>query len=170
MSINVCPDDIFWILKHFITKLGMVMHHYVPNFQAQKLVCYIQDLGHSEGSYVWNMTVPTKPFELLIPLQLNLVLWHLIISQSVLWKKMDCCVQGQCHSKSQNVNVCLSGWYLLNCWTIYLQTWYGDASLWARVSCEKVGLLSSRPRSQWRLTEFKYSFLVHLLNHLSFCN
>ena len=39
--------------------------------------------------------------------------------------------------------------YLLNCSTFCNQTWYAFASSWARVSCEKVGLPSSRSRSQW---------------------
>ena len=30
MSVNVCPDDIFWIAKPFITKLVMMMHHHEP--------------------------------------------------------------------------------------------------------------------------------------------
>ena len=70
--------------------------------------------------------------------------------QECLMKKLDC-VQGQGHSKIQNVSKCLSKWYLLNRWTFYYQTWYGDASLWARLSFKKTGLLSSRSRSRLRI-------------------
>ena len=63
-----------------------------------------------------------------------------------LMEKWDCCVQGQGHSKFQNVNECLPRWYPLNWWTFYYQTGYGDASLWARVVCKKIGLQSSRFR------------------------
>ena len=28
MSVNVCPDDIFWTTEHFVTKLGVVMQHH----------------------------------------------------------------------------------------------------------------------------------------------
>ena len=39
------------------------------------------------------------------------------ISQSVLWgEKIDCCVQGQGHSKGSKCQ-CLSRWYLLSCVT-----------------------------------------------------
>ena len=30
MSVNVCPDDIFRIAKHFVTTFGMVMQHHEP--------------------------------------------------------------------------------------------------------------------------------------------
>ena len=45
----------------------------------------------------------------------------------------------------------LSRWYLLTRWTFYYHTWCGDASLWARLSVKKIGLLSSRWRSQLRI-------------------
>ena len=48
----------------------------------------------------------------------------------------------------QNVCECLSRWYLLKRWTFYYQTWYGGAWLWTRLSFKKIGLLSSRSRSQ----------------------
>ena len=47
----------------------------------------------------------------------------------------------------QNVNECLSTWYLLNCWTVYHQPRCVDASLWARLSFKKIGLLSLRSKS-----------------------
>ena len=50
----------------------------------------------------------------------------------------------------------LSGQYLWNCSTFFNQTWYGDASSWARVSCGKIGLLTSRSRSQWGFILSKY--------------
>ena len=40
-------------------------------------------------------------------------------------EKLDCCVQGQGHSKFQNINECLSIWYFLNRWTFYCQMWHG---------------------------------------------
>ena len=52
-------------------------------------------------------------------------------------EKWDCCGQSQGHGKFQNVNKCLSRWYLLNRWTFYYQAWFGYASLWARLFSEK---------------------------------
>ena len=50
--------------------------------------------------------------------------------------------------------LCLSRQHLLNCWSFWNhwtfsnQTWYGDASSYARVLCENILLLCLRPRSQ----------------------
>ena len=35
MSVNVCPDDIFWTVEHFLTKLGMFMQHHKPGCHAK---------------------------------------------------------------------------------------------------------------------------------------
>ena len=86
---NVCPDDIFWSIKQFTTKLGIVMHHYEPDCLLKRLVCCLQGQGHSEGSYNQNMTI-----------------------------------------------------YVF---------WSAD-------------VLSSRPRSQWRIIKTKYDFVMCLLN------
>ena len=51
-------------------------------------------------------------------------------------EKLDCCVQGQGHSKISKCQ-CLSR-YLLEHWTFYYQTWYGDASLRARLSFKRL--------------------------------
>ena len=29
-NVNVCPDDIFYMLECFVIKLGIVMHHHEP--------------------------------------------------------------------------------------------------------------------------------------------
>ena len=39
MSVNVCPNDIFWIAEPFITKFGMMMHHHEPDCLIKRLVC-----------------------------------------------------------------------------------------------------------------------------------
>ena len=42
MSMNDCPDDLFWIAELFcVTKLGMVMHHYEPDCLSKRLVCHL---------------------------------------------------------------------------------------------------------------------------------
>ena len=66
-------------------------------------------------------------------------------------------------AKVQNVNECLSGWYLLNCRTFCYQTWYGDASSWAGVSYKKIGLLSLRSRSQGGFIWSKYDSFYYIL-------
>ena len=49
--VNVCPDNIFWTTKHFVTKPGMVMQLHKPKCHAEKLVHLDQCQGHSKGLY-----------------------------------------------------------------------------------------------------------------------
>ena len=63
----------------------------------------------------------------------------------------------------QSVTECLSGWYLLNCWTFCYQTCYGNAASWTRVSCRKKNCFSSsRPRSQRGLIWSKYDSFYYI--------
>ena len=68
-------------------------------------------------------------------------------------KRLGCTVvfQVKVTEKVKNSSECSSKQYLLNCWNFCHQTWYGDALSWARVSCKKIGFLSSRSWSQWGL-------------------
>ena len=55
MSVNVCPDDIFWTAEYFVTKLGMVMQNHEPECRAEeRKVFYLQGQGHSKGLYDLN--------------------------------------------------------------------------------------------------------------------
>ena len=38
-------------LKHFVTKLGIVVHHHELECHTKRLVCYFRGQGHSKGSY-----------------------------------------------------------------------------------------------------------------------
>ena len=68
-------------------------------------------------------------------------------------KRSDCSVMVMVTytGRVQNSNEGFSGQYLFNCRTFCNQTWYGDATLWAKVLCKKVGLLSSSSGSHWGL-------------------
>ena len=59
----------------------MVVYYHEAMYHAEKLVHYLQGKGHSEGLYSQNM-----------------VWWYIIKSQSVLWLKIDYCIQDQGHS------------------------------------------------------------------------
>ena len=117
--------------------------------------CYLQGQGHSEGSYDQNMSLSTIFSELLIHWQPNLVCWYIMISQSVLWKKLITAFRVKVTVKGQNVNV-FSRWYLLNHLTFCFQTWYCDASLRIGVSYKEIDLLFSRSMSLQELTWSKY--------------
>ena len=88
--------------------------------------------------------------ELLILLQLNLALMAHHHKLDCPVKRLDCSVvvKVKVTEKVKNSSECSSGWYLLSCWTVCNQTWYGDAKSWAKVSCRKTGLLSSSSGSQ----------------------
>ena len=60
MSVNICPDDIFWIAEHFVTKFGMVMQHHEPESHADFFFfSYLHSRDHNEGSYDQIMTLST---------------------------------------------------------------------------------------------------------------
>ena len=132
--------------------------------------CYCQGQGHSEGWYNQDMTLSTVLSGLLIAWQPNLVLWYIVRSQSVLWKKLDYYIQGQGHSKGSKC-LCLSRIYLLNYPTFCFQTWYCVASLWFKVSCKKIDVLFSRSKSlQEIIIMIKiWQFALYFLNCWSFC-
>ena len=70
---NICADYIFGTADHFDTKLGMVMKRCEPECHAEKVVRCLQCRGHSEGSYVENMTICAVSSKLLVGLQPDLV-------------------------------------------------------------------------------------------------
>ena len=129
------------------------------------LFCYLQGQGHSEGSYDPDVTLSTIFSELWIPWQPNLVWWYIIISQNVLWKKCDNCIQGQ-GWRVKNVNVCL-----LNHQTFCFQTWHCDAATWVKMSCKKKLFAIFKVKVTARTHTIKiWQFLQYLLNCWSFCN
>ena len=60
--------------EHFVSKLGIVMHHYESKCHAKRLNCYFESQGHCKSSYDQNMTISTVSFELLILMFPNWVL------------------------------------------------------------------------------------------------
>ena len=172
---------IFWTVDSLATKLGLMIHHRMPEYPVVKV-----GLLHSESRsqqrikmLMFVQMISSKPPSILFP---NFVLWC-IIMQELLWskydsvccifwiadsfaaklclivhyhkpecfmEKLDCCVQGQGHSKISKCH----WWYFLKCWTFYYQTLYGNATLWARLSLKKivfVFFLSSRSSSQLQI-------------------
>ena len=145
--------------------------------------CCLQGQDHSQGSYDQNMTLFTILSHLLIPWQPKLVWWYIIICQSVFWKKLDHCSQGQAHSegsksvvakvkfteKVKNSSECSFGRYLFSCWTFCNQTWYGDASLGAECHARRlVCCLTVQGHTEGSFYQV-WLFLPYLLNCWSFC-
>ena len=127
---------------------------------AKRLVCYFQGQGHSKGSYDKNTSFyyifwTADPFVTKLGFVIH---YH---KPEYFMKKLDCCVQDQGYSK-----ICKCQWMFVqmisyDSLNLLHQSWCGDASLWARLSSKKIGLLSSRSRSQWRFkTYWIFMFLV----------
>ena len=105
---------------------------------CKRVFCYFQGQGHCRGSYDQIMIVPTTSAELLILLLPNLIWWYSTIRQNVLWRNVIVVFKVKVTATFQIVNECLSRWYILNHWTFCHQTWYGGATLWARLSSKKL--------------------------------
>ena len=136
-----CPDDIFWFVDSFTTKLGMVMRHHEPDCLRKRLIFCLQGQGHTEGSYSQNMTFCMSS-ELLILLELNLV-----------WLNCSDVVKVKDTREVQNSSDWASGQYLLNCWTLCSQTvlscwdlFHGKFVLVSlgKASCDRVALPNLR--------------------------
>ena len=83
---------------------------------AERVVCRFQGQGHSKGSYDQTMTVPTdllvcalspvnhrglhQGFTTDDPLATKLGLVVHYLRPECLMEKLDCCIQGQSHSKN----------------------------------------------------------------------
>ena len=134
MSVNVCPDDIFWIIEDFVTKFGMVMQHHQPvSCKICFVVVAIFKVKVTARAYDGSMTLSSIFSELFDSLatKLGLIVRHY---------KPECPVENgitvfkvKVTTKVWNVSECLSRWYFLNRRTFCYQIWYGDAPSWARV-------------------------------------
>ena len=55
MSVNDCPDDIFWIKEYFVTKFGMVMQHYEPECHAESfVVVFASSRSRPQRGLIWS--------------------------------------------------------------------------------------------------------------------
>ena len=88
----------------------------------------VQELVSSKYDSVYSIFWTADPFAT-----------KLLMNKSVLWRSWAVVYEVKI-SKCQ----WMSGWQLLKCWTFYNPIWYGDASLWARLSVEQVRSLTCR--------------------------
>ena len=95
---------------------------------------------------------------------INLVWWHIMMSWIVLWKDWIALLRlrSRSHGRSKNSSKCSSQRYLLNRWTFWNQTWYGDAPSWTRVSCKKKDLLSSSSIKYMTVSSVSIELLIFL--------
>ena len=94
------------------------------------------------GAASWLSLHPKSPHALSLGSLLSLVLWRNWIAV----------FKVKATAKYQNVSDCLSRWCLLKCWTLYYQTCYSYASLWAKLSYKKCLFAVFKAQwSRWRI-------------------
>ena len=83
MSVNVCPD-MFWTTEYCVTKRGVMMQHYKPEYSVNNWITAVKIMvtAKAKMSMLVQM-ISSKPTNILLP---NLVLWCIIMSQSVMQK------------------------------------------------------------------------------------
>ena len=117
---------------------------------GKRLVCYFQGQGHSKGSYDQNMIISTISAELLILLLPNLVWWYTVISQNVARKMGLLCSRSRSQQFFLKTNVCADDiFWITEPFTAKLGVAMHHYEL--DIFSKKIGLLSSRSRSQWRI-------------------
>ena len=89
--------------KHFVSNFGIVMHHYESECHAKRFICYFQGQGHCKSWYDQIVTFSAVSLELLILCcqftKLGLIVHYHTHKPECFMEKLDCCVQGQGHSK-----------------------------------------------------------------------
>ena len=91
----------------------MVIHHNKPEWQEQKMGCYLQGPGHS--NWVWVHTMKWFAIYMFWTVDLfvtNLVWQHMFISWSVWWKDYFAVFKVTVTVKVRNCSECLYGQYL----------------------------------------------------------
>ena len=147
MSLNVCSDDIFWIVTYFVTKLGMVVQHHKPECHAEKK-CLLSTRSRSQRGLICSKYYSFYYiFCIADSLATNRGLMVHHHKLECLGKKLITVFKVKVTGKVQNVNECLSRWYLLNAThfvtKLVMVKHYNESECW----CKKIGLLSSRSRS-----------------------
>ena len=127
MSLNVCSDDIFWIVTYFVTKLGMVVQHHKPECHAEKK-CLLSTRSRSQRGLICSKYYSFYYIFCIadsLATKRGLMVHHQKLE--CLGKKLITVFKVKVTGKVQNVNECLSRWYLLNRHTFFYQTCYGEA-------------------------------------------
>ena len=161
----------FWITEPFTTKLGMVMHHYEPDFLSKSgfVVFKVKVTVKDNIIKMWLFNMLS---ELLILLQVNLVWWHIIIRCNVLWKDLIAVVWSRSRSQKR--------------FRIPVNVHLNDISSAAEPSVTKLGMVMQHNGPKYHARRFVsclqvqghsegsfdqiWLFLPYLLNVWSFCN
>ena len=82
MSVNDCVDDIFWTTKHYVSRLGLMMHYYGLDLDQYRKIGLLSSRSGSQWGLIW---LKYDCFFYIFwspdPLQPNLVLWNFYYKQ-----------------------------------------------------------------------------------------
>lgn len=133
---------------------------------GSRMICYRYGQVHNKTLYInLKNSVYAVSSELLILSQANLPWQYIIISWSVLWKKLGCYVQGQ--GWKDQLTLTFVVYICLNFWQKHV---HSNASSWNGVSFEETDLLASRSEPYRGHKNSVGLFLPDLLNCWAFCN
>ena len=137
---------------HSVTRCRQLAYACGPTVQADKYgdvyigitpsVCHP---FHVPAQYLLNCS--TFPLFFNIP---NLVWWCIILRWGVMQKNWFTVFNVKVTARAYIIKIWLFVLYLLNCWSVCNQTWFGSTASKAGVACGKIGFLNSRSRSQWQ--------------------
>ena len=118
---------IFLTLDSLLTLLGLMIHHLKPECPVKKI-----GLLHSGSRsqrrvqiLMFVQMISSKPPNILFP---NLVLWCIIMSQSVMQKDWFAISKVTVTARAHMIKIWQFLLYLLNCWSFCYQTWF-DSTL-----------------------------------------
>ena len=146
-------------LSPFVTKLGMVVQQsLLARVLCKKISLSYQGQGHR--ACIIRIWLSSMFSEFPILLQSNFGLWYIILSRNEVSSDKIGLLSSRPMSEQRFKvsSVSMFRQCFQNYRTFCNQSWYSDPSLWTRVSCVKIGLLSSSSGAQWRLIWLKYDY------------
>ena len=130
----------------------------------------IQGQGHSKGPKCWwlfSQMISSELQNILLP---NLVWLCSIISLSVIQKDWFIVFNVKVTARADIIKIGRFLLYLLNCWSIYNQTWFDHTVSSARMSCEKNGITAFKVKVTGKVQNVSECLSRwYLLNHRLFC-
>ena len=147
---------IFWTVDSLATKLGLMIHHHKPECPVKKLLHSGSRSQRRVKMLMFVQMISSKPTFCFQTRYCDASLWVRVSCKKIyFWLLFSRWRSLQELIRSNYDNFCRIFTLLI----LFYQTWYGDASLWARLSFKKIASLSSRSRSQLRIVQSKYDFL-----------
>ena len=119
---------IFWTVDSLATKLGLTIHRHKPECHVEKKTWITAFEGRAQWRVKMLMFVQmisSKPPNKLFS---NLVLWCIIISQSVIQRDWFAIFKVKVTARVHMIEILQFLLYLLNCWSFCYQPWF-DSTL-----------------------------------------